>query len=232
MVKVFLLEDDLEVQEVMREDLERANMLVSCASSAENALSKIRGFQPSIILLDHTLPEKTGIELLRELKSDPELDSIPVIIVTGKNTEETQVEALRSGADDFVTKPFFPKVLVERIRKAIGPSLATSQIDSECFIKGKLKVDIGTHRVLIEESEIPLTLTEFKILCELVKEDGKVLSRDKLREKALGNLNVTDRTIDVHMASLRKKLTEQGNAIQTVRGVGYRFCPVMEPRSC
>ena len=129
--------------------------------------------------------------------------------------------ALELGADDYVTKPFYPKELAARIKSLARRTESDKQAKAVAY--RDLQIDFNAHRVVLEGQELALTLTEFKILSELLKKSGQVLTREKLREYALGNLNVTDRTIDVHMASLRKKLNNYGDYIETVRGVGYRF---------
>ncbi|MBK7843250.1 MAG: response regulator transcription factor [Bdellovibrionales bacterium] len=142
-------------------------------------------------------------------------------MLTGLDNENEKVEALELGADDYILKPFSSEELGARVRAVLRRVQTESGIDK--LEDGDLKIDLQAYKVAAKGKEIYLTLTEFRILTELIKQKGKVLTRDRLRETALGNLNVTDRTIDVHMASLRKKLYEISPVIETVRGVGYRY---------
>lgn len=220
-MRILFIEDDQEVQDLVRNALTAEGMEVCAANSASGAIELIKNFLPDLILLDQMLPGQSGIEFLTDLRLNTEFCSIPVIMVTGLSGENEQVQALEFGADDYIVKPFSSRTLVARIR-AVNRR-ANSDTHLSCLANGNLKIDFSSHQVFVDDQPIPLTLTEFKILGELLKEHGKVLSRDNLRRRALGNLNVTDRTIDVHMASLRKKLNERGDAIETVRGIGYRF---------
>jgi DNA-binding response OmpR family regulator len=134
-----------------------------------------------------------------------------------------KIEALEMGADDYITKPFSVREVLARAQALVRSAHMAHKIAQQNLVIKDLVVDFASHKVSLKNKEVPLTLTEFKILVELLKQSGMVLTRDKLRERALGNLNVTDRTIDVHMASLRKKLEHMGDSIETVRGVGYQM---------
>ncbi|MCB0415402.1 MAG: response regulator transcription factor, partial [Bdellovibrionales bacterium] len=148
---------------------------------------------------------------------------VPVLMISGDDEENAKVTTLEVGADDYVVKPLNPRELVARVNAVLRRVTSGEDgVDGKLSYEG-LDIDLKSHRVLYRQDEVYLTLTEFKILVELVKEQGRVLSRDILRKRALGNLNVTDRTIDVHMASLRKKITLCADSIKTIRGVGYRF---------
>lgn len=223
-MKVMVVEDERDIRDILKNLLEEEGFGVVALESATNLLLEIREHSPDLLLLDQILPGKNGIEALREIRSSA-FAHIPIIMVTGLSGEDDKVSALDVGADDYITKPFYPKELTARI-KALARRSKTAVNDntSKEKIEGDgISIDFSAHRVWVAEVEISLTLTEFKILSELLKQSGQVLTREKLREKALGNLNVTDRTIDVHMASLRKKLGDIGARIETVRGVGYRF---------
>jgi two-component system phosphate regulon response regulator PhoB len=231
-MKVMVIEDESDIREILKNLLEEEGFQVVTLDNGMNLLAELQSNRPDLLLLDQILPGKTGVEAVREVRASINFSRLPIIMVTGLSGEEDKVNALEIGADDYVTKPFYPKELAARIkalaRRTDGTSAAetvTSQSKStdEKITRDSLVIDFSAHRVTIEGNEIALTLTEFKILSELLKQAGQVLTREKLRERALGNLNVTDRTIDVHMASLRKKLGMIGNQIETVRGVGYRF---------
>lgn len=222
-----VIEDDREVRNLMRETLEDVTTRVIEAENAPVNFDELKRYNPDIIFLDLTLPQVQGIDFLKMLRKDKSFDSVPVVVVTGETGHDEQLEAFEAGADDYVVKPFFPKTLVART-KAILRRTVIPKDQQTTYIRGPLKVDFSAHKVMFEEKEVSLTLTEFRILTELLRGKGQVLSRDRLREKALGSINVTDRTIDVHMASLRKKLNHLSESIQTVRGVGYRFTETVQ----
>jgi two-component system, OmpR family, phosphate regulon response regulator PhoB len=226
-MKVMVVEDERDIRDILKNLLEEEGFEVVAFENGLNILEDIRVNEPDLLLLDQILPGKTGVEAVREVRQSESFSTLPIIMVTGLSGEDEKVNALDVGADDYVTKPFYPKELAARIkalarRSSFGsdvpPATGKDRIERE-----NITMDFSAHRVWVDELEIALTLTEFKILAELLKQSGQVLTREKLRERALGNLNVTDRTIDVHMASLRKKLGETGNRIETVRGVGYRY---------
>lgn len=217
-MKVMVIEDEHDIRDLLKNLLEEEGFNVVALENAVNVSEDLHTYQPDLLLLDQILPGKTGVEALKEIRLGP-YAMLPVIMVTGLSGENEKVGALEIGADDYVTKPFYPKELTARIRAlARRSSLGLERLESE-----RVTIDFSAHKVWIEGIETLLTLTEFKILSELLRQTGQVLTREKLRERALGNLNVTDRTIDVHMASLRKKLGQLGAQIETVRGVGYRF---------
>ena len=232
-MKVMVVEDERDIRDILKNLLEEEGFQVVAFENGLNILEDIRINQPDLLLLDQILPGKTGVEAVREVRSSDLYATLPIIMVTGLSGEDEKVNALDVGADDYVTKPFYPKELAARIKALArrssfvqdvplaGAPAAKDQKDR--IVRENIVMDFSAHRVWVDEGEIALTLTEFKILSELLKQSGQVLTREKLRERALGNLNVTDRTIDVHMASLRKKLGEVGNRIETVRGVGYRY---------
>lgn len=245
-MKVMVVEDEGDIREILKNLLEEEGFQVVALDNGLNLMAELTSNQPDLLLLDQILPGKTGVEAVREVRASHDFGRLPIIMVTGLSGEEDKVNALDIGADDYVTKPFYPKELAARIKAlarrvdtapvtlpdsragsqaaAAAPrATATSTPNETRIVRENLVIDFSAHRVTIDGQEIALTLTEFKILGELLKQSGQVLTREKLRERALGNLNVTDRTIDVHMASLRKKLGALGNSIETVRGVGYRF---------
>lgn len=222
-MKVMVVEDEKDIREILCTLLSDEGYSVVSLETGIGISERIRQEKPDILLLDQILPEKSGAEVIRELKAAAEFRQIPIIMVTGLSGENDKVAALDLGADDYITKPFYARELTARVKAVARRADLKLKKQTPPIIRDGLTIDFAGHRVLLRGKEVPLTLTEFKILSELVKEDGQVLSRESLRERALGNLNVTDRTIDVHMASLRKKLEELGDNIETVRGVGYRF---------
>ena len=222
-MKVMVVEDEKDIREILCTLLSDEGFTVVSLETGIGISDKIRLEKPDILLLDQILPDKSGAEVIKELKAAAEFRQLPIIMVTGLSGENDKVAALELGADDYITKPFYARELTARVKAVARRSDVKLKKSQPPIVRDNLTIDFAGHRVLLRGKEVPLTLTEFKILSELVKENGQVLSRELLRERALGNLNVTDRTIDVHMASLRKKLEELGDSIETVRGVGYRF---------
>ena len=220
-LRVLIVEDEPDIREAVQASLQSEGFMVTALDNGMDVIPTMRQTKPDIVLLDQILPGKTGVEVVREMRAEQQFSRTPIMMVTGLAGEDDKVLALDIGADDYLTKPFSMKELSARI-KALA---RRAEIDAkqDRLTKDRLVVDFAAHRVTLDSQEVQLTLTEFKILSELLKQSGTVLTRERLRERALGNLNVTDRTIDVHMASLRKKLNEVGDQIETVRGVGYRF---------
>jgi two-component system phosphate regulon response regulator PhoB len=228
-MKVMIVEDESDIREILTNLLHDEGFEVVALENGMRIMEELTQHRPDLLLLDQLLPGKTGVEAVREVRASEAFARLPIIMVTGLSGEDDKVNAFDLGADDYVTKPFYPKELAARIKALARRSdLVGAPGDGggeagDRIQRGSVSIDFSAHRVLIGGNEIPLTLTEFKILGELLKQSGQVLTRERLRERALGNLNVTDRTIDVHMASLRKKLGPVGDQIETVRGVGYRF---------
>lgn len=221
-MRVLVLEDEGEIRDFIVSQLMSQGMQVLGLASGDNLASHLKEFQPQMLLLDQMMPGKSGYEIIREIRADEKTALIPIMMVTGLDSEADKVSALELGADDYMTKPFSIKELVARIHALARRTSSNSKAPQNLRFKD-ISMDLKSHRVFLGPKELSLTLTEFRILAELIRENGDVLTRDKLRERALGNLNVTDRTIDVHLASLRKKLEPLGDEIQTVRGVGYRM---------
>lgn len=221
--RILVIEDEQEIREFLVSQFIEHGMAAEGLPSGEGFAMLLEKFEPHVIVMDHMMPGKSGVELIRELRSTLKFSETPVMMLTGLDGEAEKVAALEMGADDYVTKPFSIKEVIARIQALVRRSQAAHKSTQKTMAVDDLMVDLIAHRVTLESREIPLTLTEFKILVELMRQSGQVLTRDRLRERALGNLNVTDRTIDVHMASLRKKLEKMGDRIETVRGVGYRL---------
>jgi two-component system alkaline phosphatase synthesis response regulator PhoP len=222
-VKVLVIEDEQEIREFLVGQFIEQGLEAMGLESGDGIISKLEAFNPNVILLDQMMPGKSGADVIREIRSSARFSEIPIMMVTGLDGESEKVRALEMGADDYVTKPFSAREVMARANALVRRSSGSHKQQQKNISIKDLSIDFSAHKVLLRGQEVPLTLTEFKILGELLRQSGQVLTRDRLREKALGNLNVTDRTIDVHMASLRKKLEEMGDAIETVRGVGYRM---------
>lgn len=222
-VRVVIIEDEVEIREFIVSQFKDRGCEVLGLENGDALLSKLETFNPSLVIVDQMMPGKSGSDVIKEIRSSAKYSELPIMMLTGLDGESEKVRALELGADDYVTKPFSIKEVFARAHSLVRRSEASHKKTQKSLSFKDLEVDFSSHRVTLRGQVVPLTLTEFKILGELLKQSGKVLTRDSLREKALGNLNVTDRTIDVHMASLRKKLEEMGDIIETVRGVGYRL---------
>jgi two-component system phosphate regulon response regulator PhoB len=169
------------------------------------------------------MPGLTGTEVLEKVRGIVEFSDIPVMMLTAHSSEDEKIAAIESGADDFLSKPYSEKELIVRIKALMRRSLMAQRLGQRRLRAGDLVVDIQRRQAFIKDAKIKLTNTEFRLLTELVKNTGEPVSRDRLRERALGHLDVNDRTIDVHILFLRRKLGKLGDQIETVRGHGYRF---------
>lgn len=222
-MKVLIIEDEQEIRDFLINQFLNAGFEACGLEDGNQVLQALSQVHPNVILLDQIMPGKSGTQVISEIRSNIQFSETPIMMITGLEGESDKVKALELGADDYVTKPFSVLEVVARAKALYRRSQETHKEKQKNIVLQDLNIDLSSHRVIYKGKEICLTLTEFKILCELVKQSGQVLTRDRLREKALGNLNVSDRTIDVHMAALRKKLEDMGDRIETVRGVGYRL---------
>jgi len=220
---ILVVEDEEDIAELIRYNLEKERYRVLCAPSGEEALETLAGEIPQLVLLDILLPGIDGFEVCRRLRSDPRTVRIPVLMLTAKTEEADVVTGLELGAEDYVTKPFSPRVLLARVRAVLRRRAPSSPMSG--FIRhGSLEIDPGRHRVLIEGEPVSLTLTEFRILQTLAGRPGWVFSRNQLLDAVQGPESfVLDRTVDVHVGALRRKMGNLGALIETVRGVGYRL---------
>ncbi|MBX9766885.1 MAG: response regulator transcription factor [Bdellovibrionales bacterium] len=229
---ILLIEDEKEIRDLMRASLESHGYAVREWTHGGSVIKTIESVKPNLILVDQLLPHKLGTDIIKDIRADHRFYQIPVIMVTGCDGEAEKVQGLTVGADDYVTKPFSRAELLARARAVLrrvtpSPEIATGKIDK--ITHRDLVLDMTAHRAVLAGKEVPLTLTEFKILYELMTNPDKVLTRLELCERVLGRTNVTDRTIDVHVAALRKKVGDISREIQTVRGVGYRFGQMITP---
>lgn len=225
---VLIVEDDEHIQQLVGYNLIKAGFIVEYGDSGEQALEKIKNQTPDLILLDLMLPGMDGKELCRILRTDSQLSDLPIIMLTAKGEESDIITGLDLGADDYITKPFSPKILISRVKAVLrrkAKNSAPQAHDSSGVVKiYDLVIDPGRYEVKIAGESVRLTPTEFGILKFLAKRPGWVFSRQQIIDAVRGyDYLVTPRTIDVQMFSLRKKLGETGKKIETVRGIGYRF---------
>ncbi len=222
--RILVVEDEQDIAEMIAYNLEREGFQVESAHSGEEGLSKAKADHPDLVVLDIMLPEMNGLDVCRALRSDRATQGIPIVMLTARDEEIDVVTGLEVGADDYITKPFSPKVLIARIRAVLRRRRESEESRSEFLQVGKLTMDRGKHRVMVTGKAVELTHTEFELLCVLAQRPGWVFSRSQLIDSLRdGQLVITDRAIDVQVANLRKKLGACGHYIQTVRGVGYRM---------
>ena len=221
-IRILTVDDEEDIQELLRYTLEREGYEVAGALTGEEALESARANPPGLILLDLMLPGVNGLEVCRRLRAGGATRRIPIIMLTAKGEEEDIVRGLELGADDYVVKPFSHKVVLARIAAALRR--AGEEPGARVLEIGDLSLDRERYQVSMGGKPLDLTQSEFAILGALMAKPGKVMTRRQLiADIRGGEITVTDRSIDVHVTALRKKLGRQGERIVTVRGVGYRF---------
>jgi DNA-binding response OmpR family regulator len=223
--RVLVVEDERDLNELVTFNLQRNGFEVISAFNGNDALERVRTESPDLIVLDIMLPGIDGTEVTRHLKGDPKTAQIPIIMLTARSEETDVVVGLKLGADDYVTKPFSMKILLARLESLSRRIDQNSTPEPGATLKaGPLEIDLSRHEVAVDGQSVKLTLTEFKLLAALLQARGRVLSRDQLMDKAMGSdVFVTDRAIDVHVTSIRRKLGDAAGLVHTVRGVGYRL---------
>jgi DNA-binding response OmpR family regulator len=221
--QILIVEDDRSLAEVLDYNLRRDGYETVVANDGQEGLRQARVKGPDLVLLDLMLPLVDGLEVCRRLRADPITRNMLVLMLTAKTEETDEVVGFSVGTDDYVAKPFSVKVLLERIRALMRRREGHANTDDVVVSQGVL-VDRERHRVTIEEQPLDLTPSEFGLLEALVRQPGRVFSRSELIDAALGGDSlVLERTIDVHIRSLRKKMGPHMVLVETVRGIGYRF---------
>ena len=225
---VLVVDDERDILELVKYNLDKEGYQVTVVETGEDALAAARTRLPDVVVLDLMLPGVDGLEVCRRLKSDLKTRGIPIVMLTAKGGEADIVAGLELGASDYVTKPFSPRVLTARIKAVLRRGMDVG--DDEATIRVKeLTIHPGRHQVIVAGSPAELTATEFRILVYLARRPGWVFTRQQIVDAAQGDdvfVNdrfVTDRSVDVHIVSLRRKLGSCGTYIETVRGVGYRL---------
>jgi two-component system phosphate regulon response regulator PhoB len=220
---ILVAEDERDLAELLRYNLNIGGYDAEVARDGKQALEMVAARRPDLIVLDIMMPVHDGIAVARQLRGDDSTKSIPIVMLTAKASDADQVSGLRAGADDYVTKPFSIPVLLARI-EAVLRRTSEREGSSSILTLGGVDVDTERHEVRMGDETIRLTLTEFRLLATLMAAPGRVLTRQSLISRAIGpGITVTERTIDVHVAAIRKKLGDAGAMIKTVRGVGYRM---------
>ena len=222
--RILVVDDEPDILDLVQYNLSKAQYDVVGVVSGEEALAQVRITPPDLIVLDLMLPGVDGLEVCKALKRDAHTAAIPIVILTARGEEADIVAGLELGADDYLTKPFSPRVLLARIR-AVLRRHHTEPVAADAVITHHgLVLHPGRHEVLVQGQFVPLTLTEFRVLHLLARRPGWVFTRNQIIAAAQGeDVSVTERSVDVHIVSLRRKLGTSGEAIETIRGVGYRL---------
>lgn len=222
--KVLIIEDEEDIVELVRYNLENEGFSVCSVESGDLAVETVLKFKPDLILLDLMLPGMNGLDVCRTLKGEETTRSIPIVMLTAKGEETDIVLGLEMGADDYIPKPFSPRVLIARIRSVLRRGTNAKPKQGSILTIDGLTINPGKHIVNIDDIELNLTATEFNVLYFLARNRGWVYTRHQIVEGVHGDdYPVTDRSVDVQITGLRKKLGAYGEYIETVRGVGYRF---------
>jgi two-component system alkaline phosphatase synthesis response regulator PhoP len=220
---ILVIDDEKDLIELVGYNLEKEGFAVRSALNGEAGLARAKSDLPDLVLVDVMMPGMDGLEVCRRLRSDTKTASIPIIMLTARSAEPDRVVGLELGADDYVTKPFSPRELAARV-KAVLRRTSLQTAHPAVIRRDDLKIDLTRREVSCEGKSISLTASEFRLLHFLAVHPGQVFSRSELIDGALGTeVSVVDRTIDVHVTGLRKKLGSCGEWIETVRGFGYRF---------
>lgn len=221
---ILVVDDEEDILELVRYNLVKEGYRVTTVASGEEALIAARSVHPDLILLDLMLPGVDGLEVCRRLKQDPKTQHLPVIMLSAKGEEADIVTGLELGAVDYITKPFSPKILVARLRAVLRRQAADTTADNVPITIHELVLHPGRHEVLVHGQPVDLTATEFRLLHLLARRPGWVFTRSQIVNGVHGHdYPVSDRSVDVQVVGLRKKLGICGDYIETVRGVGYRF---------
>ena len=224
-VNILVIEDEPDIRRNLEYNLGREGFNASSVATLDGAYEKINSKKFDLILLDLMLPDGSGLDLCKKIKSNSETEATPIIILTAKDDEVDKVVGFELGADDYVTKPFSVRELILRIKAILKRSdTKTKEVVEVERQFGDLKIDVDSHEVHVDSQLIELTALEFRLLKELVDKRGRVQSRDQLLSEVWGyNAEVTTRTVDTHIKRLREKLGSMGKYVQTIRGVGYKF---------
>lgn len=222
--EILVVDDEKDILELVKFNLSKEGFQVTCTTTGEKALELTLTKRPDLLVLDLMLPGIDGLEVARFLKNNPETKGIPIVMLTAKGEESDIVAGLELGVDDYVTKPFSPRILAARVKAVLRRKQAPSEDRTEVVIIHNLAIHPGRREVLVDNRPISLTFTEFGILSYLAQRPGWVFTRSQIVDRVKGTeYFVTDRSVDVQVVGLRRKLGSAGSYIETVRGVGYRF---------
>lgn len=219
---IYLVEDDSSIRELVVYALNTSGLEAKGFEKPSQFWTELEKETPDLVILDVMLPEESGIDILKKLRKNPNTEKMPVIMATAKTSEYDKINGLESGADDYIAKPFSMMELVARVKALLRRVKRTS--GTEEIEIGDITINQAKHMVKVKNQEVMLTLKEYEMLCLLAYNKGIVLTRDQLLNKIWGyNFDGESRTVDVHIRTLRMKLGEAGDAIKTIRGVGYKI---------
>ena len=228
---ILVIDDEPDLLELVEFNLKKDGYETIVAKNGQSGLEIAQKHLPDLIVLDIMMPGLDGLEVCRQLRSDNRTRQIPMIMLTAKSAEADRIVGLELGADDYVTKPFSPRELVARVRALLRRATTTQEAPT-VIRQGEVTIDLTRHEVTSAGKQVTLTPTEFRILHFIVARPGRVLSREQIIDAAVGNeMAVFDRTIDVHIAAIRRKLGKAGDRIETIRGFGYKWREVDEAPS-
>ena len=220
---ILVIDDEKDLIELVRYNLENDGFDVIAATDGQSGLDVVKKHRPDLVVLDLMMPGLDGLQVCQQLRADPRSARIPLIMLTAKATEADRIIGLELGADDYITKPFSPREVVARV-KALLRRMNARDETQQIIRCGDLSIDLSGHEVSFRGQRVSLTATEFRILEFLAARPGRVFSRDEIIDAALGNdTAVFDRTVDVHITAIRRKLGAGGDYIETVRGFGYKL---------
>lgn len=223
--RVLVVDDEPSIVELLEYNLSREGLDVTTATNGQDAINQARASTPDIIVLDLMMPGLDGLGVCRQIRAEPRLSSTRILMLTAKGEETDEIVGFSMGADDYVTKPFRIKPLIERI-KALLRRPAELPVDKDRVSGEGIELDRVSHTCLIDGEESALTPTEFRMLWAFLRQPRRTYSRSELMDFCRGeDANSLERTIDVHIRSLRKKIGDKADTIETVRGVGYRYRP-------
>ena len=222
--KIVVIEDEPDIVEVVSYNLRREGYKVLSVPRGDAGLNLVRNESPHLVILDLMLPGIDGLSLCQQIKADPLVHEIPIIIISAKGEESDVVIGLEMGADDYLAKPFSPRELVARVKAVLRRRPGLEDADKERISIEGLFIDVARYEVLVLDEPVQMTATEFKLLYQLASQPGRAFTREQLLNRIVGaGAVVVDRNIDVHIRSVRKKLGACSHLIQTIRGVGYRL---------
>jgi two-component system, OmpR family, phosphate regulon response regulator PhoB len=223
--RILIIEDEKDIAELISYNLKRARFDTLILASGHKIISQAREYKPNLILLDLMLPDLDGLEVCKRLKKDKELSNVPIIMVTAMGGETDRILGLELGADDYIVKPFSPRELVLRVKAVLLRVYPDETAVTDTILQiGPVELDSLKHLVHVDRTRLKLTMTEFRLLHELMSHAGMVRTREILLENVWGySFSGYDRTIDTHIRRLRKKLGTASSYIETVRGLGYLF---------
>jgi two-component system phosphate regulon response regulator PhoB len=222
--RILVVDDEEDILELVRFHLAREGYQLTLASTGEAALKKAKLETFDLIVLDLMLPGMDGLEVAKALKADARTKAVPIVMLTAKGEDADVVTGLEIGADDYITKPFSPRVLTARVKAVLRRRSKATVDDTQVVTIHELEINPGRRTVLASGKPLDLTYTEFQLLAVLARRPGRVFTRSQIVDSVRGSdYPVTDRSVDVQVVGLRKKLGAYGHYIETVRGVGYRF---------